>query len=274
MPVFFNDICAGDRCSLPSHVSGPKQPISKRAVGPWEKTVGVVKKIFLGTFVVLGTILGNIVTLGVPTILGCVSNFKKQGMKKEVEKRQIEHVGTVLFCGLRGEKKWQRQPNQVLMNRSSLFDEIRIDNRISENQDYFIRQVVELRDQIYDLYKSQQNGEVSVGSLGKIYKQFQKLVKNPKFMDVYHSLEPKDHSGVNFLKILAAKFRSADMSDLLIQHAQNELGTIIQDHPGGYTIGKTGEMLAEYREQPSFKHNLLWAISHPFAWYHALISHA
>jgi hypothetical protein len=272
MSVFFNDICARDRCTLPAKSLEPRQSVSKKPEGPWQKTVAVAKKILLGAVVFVGTVLGNIVTFGIPTILSRVSNYKRNGIKKAVEKCQIEHVGTALFCGLKGKEKWQKQSDQVSMDRSSLFKETNKNGRITENEEYFIQEVVGLRDQICDLYKQQKNSEVSVGSLEKVYLQFQKLVQNPNFMDVYHSLEPKDHSGVNFLKLLAAKFRSANVSDLLIQHAKSELGFVSQDADGGYTIGKTGEILAKYRDQPSFKQNFLWAISHPFAWYHALNS--
>lgn len=242
----------------------PHGRISKMPAGPWEKTVHVVKKILISIFVFVGTVLGNIATLGIPTAISLYSDGQKIDTKIEIEAAQIKHILTALKCGLHGTDKWVPQSSEVLIDETSLLKEIK--GEPNEDQRYFVREVIGLRHQIAELQKR----DVTVGSLEKIYKQFQKLVKEPRFMTVFRDLEVSDHSAVNFLKILAAKFRSAKVSELLIQHAREELGELGPDPKvGGYSIGQTGEALAEYREKPSFKHNFLWAISHPFAWYHS-----
>ncbi len=241
----------------------PPARVSKTPSGPWEKTVQLTKKIFTGLLVVVSTLVLNSLFLFIPAGLSLYSNFNKKSVQAEVETRRIEHLHTALMRGLEGEGKWKRQASEI--THEQLLGPAPKD----EATDRFLAEVIELRDQISSLETSRKKGDVAVGSVESVYKRLQKLAGDQQFMQVFRALEKVDHPAVNFLKLLSAKFRSANMSEVLVGHAKHELGEVTADKNGGYSVGKTAEVLASYREKPSFAKNFFWAISHPLGWYHS-----
>src|SRR5205085_721205 len=95
---------------------------------------------------------------------------------------------------------------------------------------------------------SRQKNRIEIGSVELVYKQLQKLARHPGFSSTFARLEKDAHPAAQFLKVLSIKFRSADMSDLLIDHAREKLGDIQPDQDGKYSIGKTGEALRGFRK--------------------------
>lgn len=202
---------------------------SKAPVGPWEKIVYLFKKILIVSLVWIGAILGNLLTLGIPTLVSLISRVQRKDLKASIKERQLQHLQPVLEYefysqGLEGSSK------------------------------AFVEEVLQFQQEARQMRSPR-----------AIYKKLQKLIKHNT--SVLHRLQ--EHPSIYFLKLLAAKFRSADVSDLLIEHAKEELGTIAPDQEEGYSIAKTGEALVAYRNKPSFKHNFFWAISHPSGWQHS-----
>jgi len=223
-----------------------------------------VRKIFIALFVIAGTVVGNILTLGIPSFVSLYSNYNKKGVKEEIECRRIDHLYTALFCSLQGTDKWKVLNEEV--PESALTG-----NLLNPDKDtlFFINEVKDLRMSISKLHDSRVEKEIDLDSVEGVYKKFQHLANNIRFMSVYRSLEPSDHPAVNFLKVLSAKFRSAEMTDLLIDHAKEKLGVVTPDQAAGYSIAKTGDALAGFRKEPSFAQNFFWAISHPTNWFHS-----
>lgn len=234
---------------------GRPRRFSTIPAGRWELTVQLFKKILIAAFVFTGTLLGNLLTLGIPTLISRCSEMKKANVKQGIETLRVARLQSALKCGLSGNEKWRLKAAEVPLLQT-------LPNPTKE-ETYFFSKVAQLREAVAKLKPTQPD------AVETLYKQFQRLAKDPTFIKVFRDLEPTDHPAVNFLKLIAAKFRSADVSNLLIQHAKEELGSVKPDQGAGFSIGKTGEALVEYRKKPSFKHNFLWAISHPFAWFHS-----
>src|SRR5579872_95973 len=120
--------------------------ITKMPAGPWETTVLVVKKILIGILVIGVAVIGNICTLGIPTLMNLVSRMDKKVVKEDVEAKRIQHIHSALMCGLTGDRKWKPQISEVSVRQL-----LESTNVPDEDTDYFISEVIQLRDWISEL---------------------------------------------------------------------------------------------------------------------------
>ncbi len=229
---------------------------------------GVAGKVARAVAIILITVVGNVLTFGIPLICRVVSHFRMKERKEEIETRQAEHLYTALTMGLEGNEKWKMNStsNSLQWTRISLLNEI--GNKVSgEEAEYFVDRVLALRDAIYNLKT------VSVGTVEKVLMQFQTYAKSSKFVEISQKLE--DTAPANFLKALAVKFHSADVEDILFKHAKEELGDVEE---GNHSIEKIGEVMKDHQKKSGFRkdrlHSIFWAITHPFDFYHSWESQA
>lgn len=256
--------------------SAPPEPVAAWGI------VGMIGKVARAIFVGFIAVLGNMVTFGIPLACKFVADKKKQAVKEEIEKQQIEHLYTALTIGLSGKDKWKVDSlnNSFQWNQTKLTKEIEALGIKKEEAAYFAEKVLKLRDSVYELQKQLLDGEKAApGSVEKVFDRFQRYAKNGRFMNVFRALQEKDCAPVNFLKALAAKFHSPNMEELVVEHAKQELGTIETDMDGGYSVGKIGETIAGYQKTTRFRRDkwyqkFIWAITNPAALYHSWESQA
>ncbi|MBX7067326.1 MAG: hypothetical protein K1X28_08855 [Parachlamydiales bacterium] len=262
-----------------SKIDAPSAIPQPSLIGGIANLVGkVARAILVGAI----AIIGNLATLCIPLACKIIADLRKKDRKEEIEAKQVEHLYTALTIGLSGDEKWRQNSlkNSFQWNPSLLAKEIEAKGIGKEDAAYFAEKVLKLRNAVYKLKLQLMNGKkVEAGSVGKIFEKFQKYARIERFMQIFRTLEPKDCAPINFLKALAAKFHSADMEELLIQHAKEEIGPVEKDMEGGYSIGKLGEAMDICQRETRFRRDrwyqkIIWAITNPVAFYHSWESQA
>ena len=188
-----------------------------------------------GAFVLLPTI--SLICRG-------ISYLSKKNIQQEVVDAQMEHLKVAFDCVLRDRTFMPAQSSTEItgerLTEEYVYKEL-IGEGVSETRSKdFSQKVIQLRNEVLALTRE----GADVRSVKRMYSKFQALAQNKLFRQVYKQIKDKDLACVNFLKILAMKFRTAPVGEIIGGYASEnmpkargrytpaELGNVTHRHQG------------------------------------------
>lgn len=267
-------------------VSNVSSTVSKDVSSPWVQreecgVLATVGKVARAAIILVGVVLANTITLGIPLIFRAIQWWNQRSIKQEIENQMATHLCTVLEPNVQDVVK-ESFLNGNTENKKNFIK--RISRQLRSDQPRFVAQnivrfasyVDQLKHDLEIIQKQHQKGKVSIGLVEALYEKFQAFAGSPTFVAIFKnlkSIEPNNEL-VEFLENLAERFYSANMKELLQAHVQERIEDLSSgDHK--YPIGKIGDVLKQERDRNlCFRKDgglscLFWGITHPQALYNS-----
>lgn len=206
----------------------------------------------------------------VPTVsLSCraISYCRTRNIRSEVVDAQLKHLNEAFKCAL-GDRafKLAQDEDRIAddMDIGTIKKAVFKTGKVTErNSEWFSKKVIQLRDEVRALTMDKRN--VSLNSVEQAYSKFQALAENERFRDIYKEMKNEDLECMDFLKILAMKFRTAFVGKVMGSYAQRELPST----RGGTTPSEIGDVVLRHQDSGfNFKRSkphqwIPWILAYP-----------
>lgn len=214
-----------------------------------------IKYLVAAIFAYLFSFVANCLTLLQPLDERWCWERKVSKVNEQMELARREKIEEALDLGLGEGDRFIMWGESSMRTQSEerVFQDLQSHGISSEDAKYFASKVWELKIDVETL---------ALSSVKKFYKKFQKFAKEKRFVTIFQ--KAPESLASQFLKVLAVKYRSADLQKLLVDYAKG----IEQESPSEYSIQETGKWVAKTEKEVAFKRDnwkeqAWWAAAHP-----------